>query len=123
MKDPIQGSRSIITLTYKGKPNRVKAVCNVPKGKGKGEAVATTSLIIKPEDYPMYKSIEEVHALAAWQLAVQVAWVVSGDEHDLIPAKLHRVTIHGIGEDICVWIVSSEQTLTAKEILKSAVCK
>ena len=107
-------SKSIITMTYYKEvktekvPSRVKAVANIPKDG------PPRSLILSPNDYITYNTVEEIHALAAWQLATQLGWV-GANEGDLIPTKLYRLGTTGTGEDIVIWVLASN--ITAKEFL------
>ena len=127
---PMISSKSIITMTYlkKGKlPRRVKAVVNLPKS----PVSKTNSLVIDASDYVGHKTIEELHALAAWRLAVQLSWIYpryqmyeSGHPHgnsedgDLIPARIHRVGTTGIGQDHTVWVLNDNTT--ARKLLNQS---
>ena len=106
-------AKSVLTMTYQktgSLPRRVRAVANTPKGD------KVRSLIIDPSQYPVYKTLEEIHALAAWQLATQLAWLHT-EKGDLIPAKVHRVGTIGKSEDLTMWVL--KENTTAKEMLTS----
>ena len=107
----IRTAKSILTMTYFGSgnlPRRVKAIANTPK------TSPTYSLVVNPDDHSVYKTIEEIHAFAAWQLATQLSWIFS-DDGDLIPAKIHRVGTTGIGEDVTLWTL--KENITARKML------
>ncbi len=117
-------NKSILTMTYPKSgslPRRVRAVANTPKG----DSSKARSLILDPRLYGVYEtgqswgSIEQLHALAAWQLATQLAWML-GEENDLIPAKIHRVRVVGKGEDVTMWTLKETNT-SAKEMLSSTL--
>jgi hypothetical protein len=115
-------AKSILTMTYPktGKlPRRVRAIANTPKG-GKLFSLVincpSETKGLERNQYEVYKTIEEIHALAAWQLATQLAWLY-GEDGDLIPAKIHRVGLVGQGEDVTMWTL--KENVTAKEMLTS----